>query len=255
MTASVSEEELERLEAENRAASSWGASLATPVPGAVSNAMVEAFDMAHALIQEAKGFEERGGPITDHLDAAENWLNVAQALALEAAVQSPPIEGEMSLEWKRKGSGERWYWSARCPTSGALYEISTFDRLFRDQVDIGHYPSLDPQKSQAKAAAQADYETRVRSALEAVATEPVAWRWQVLPREDYFCGIHYPIGADNITPLHTAPTGDSRALREALADMLARFKLYAGENNIHAGQHDKALIEKAEAALSGEPGK
>jgi len=32
--------------------------------------------MARSLIQEAKSFEgERGGPITDHLDAAEGWLD------------------------------------------------------------------------------------------------------------------------------------------------------------------------------------
>ena len=37
---------------------------------------------AISLIQEAKGFEgPNGGPITDHLDAAENWIDyVMQSL-------------------------------------------------------------------------------------------------------------------------------------------------------------------------------
>lgn len=34
--------------------------------------VVEAFDMTRSLIQEAK---PREGYITDHLDAAENWLD------------------------------------------------------------------------------------------------------------------------------------------------------------------------------------
>jgi predicted dinucleotide-binding enzyme len=39
---------------------------------------------AISLIQEAKGFEGvNGGPITDHLDAAENWINHVM-LALES---------------------------------------------------------------------------------------------------------------------------------------------------------------------------
>ena len=40
---------------------------------------LESLDMCRALIQEAKGWEGRlGGPITDHLDAAEYWLDEAE---------------------------------------------------------------------------------------------------------------------------------------------------------------------------------
>lgn len=42
----------------------------------------------------------------------------------------------------------------------------------------------------------------------------------------------------------------SKSMREALEKMVARFSLYLGPNEIHAGQHDKALIAEARAALS-----
>jgi hypothetical protein len=40
-------------------------------------------------------------------------------------------------------------------------------------------------------------------------------------------------------------------LRTALRSMLSRFELYAGENDQHAGHHDKALLDEARATLSG----
>lgn len=56
-------------------------------------------------------------------------------------------------------------------------------------------------------------------------------------------------------------TGDAYSDYEPLADsyleilaalkgMVQRFELYAGENDIHAGHHDKALLDKARAAIS-----
>jgi hypothetical protein len=55
---------------------------ATAASPPVSEELSEAFDMAHALIQEAKGVEGPGGGfVTDHLDAAENWLDKAEAIA------------------------------------------------------------------------------------------------------------------------------------------------------------------------------
>ena len=44
--------------------------------------MVEAFDMVRALIQEAKPPQ---GYITDHLDAAENWLDKVEEMAIHRA--------------------------------------------------------------------------------------------------------------------------------------------------------------------------
>jgi hypothetical protein len=45
---------------------------------------VENLDMAIDLIQEAKGYEGcNGGPITDHLDAAEGWLDKTRACLAE----------------------------------------------------------------------------------------------------------------------------------------------------------------------------
>lgn len=43
-------------------------------------------------------------------------------------------------------------------------------------------------------------------------------------------------------------------LRDALADMVQRFELYAGPNDIHAGHHDKALLDRARTALEANHG-
>jgi hypothetical protein len=49
------------------------------IPEVVSaNDLSEAFDMAHGLIQEAKG--AGNGFVVDYLDAAENWLDKAEAI-------------------------------------------------------------------------------------------------------------------------------------------------------------------------------
>jgi len=40
-----------------------------------------------------------------------------------------------------------------------------------------------------------------------------------------------------------------KELEGALMPMLQRFELYAGENDVHAGYHDKALLELARSAL------
>lgn len=47
---------------------------------AINAELVEALDMARDLIQEAKGADgPNGGFITDHLDAAQNWIDSALA--------------------------------------------------------------------------------------------------------------------------------------------------------------------------------
>lgn len=53
---------------------------------AVTQDMAEAFELAHALIQEAKGAADgpAGGFIIDHLDFAEHWLDKAERLAAQA---------------------------------------------------------------------------------------------------------------------------------------------------------------------------
>lgn len=53
----------------------------------------EALDMARSLIQEAKGAEgPNGGFVTNHLDAAEGWLD-----KVEAALRSTPSQAEETL--------------------------------------------------------------------------------------------------------------------------------------------------------------
>lgn len=44
-------------------------------------------------------------------------------------------------------------------------------------------------------------------------------------------------------------------LAEALRGMVARFELYAGPNDMHAGHHDIALLARARAALASLEGK
>ena len=54
-----------------------------------------------------------------------------------------------------------------------------------------------------------------------------------------------PLQAGHATLIASAPE-----LVEALKAMLARWELYVGPDAIHAGEHDKALIAAARAALS-----
>jgi len=80
----------------------------------------EAFEQAHALIQEAKGADgPDGGFVTDHLDFAENWLDKAEALT-RAALASPPADHVAEPAAVAKGEryaaigqtsnkGARWY--------------------------------------------------------------------------------------------------------------------------------------------------
>lgn len=42
-------------------------------------------------------------------------------------------------------------------------------------------------------------------------------------------------------------------LKEALQAMVRRFELYLGPDNIHAGHHDMALVERARQALGEAP--
>jgi hypothetical protein len=51
--------------------------------------------------------------------------------------------------------------------------------------------------------------------------------------------------------LDASSQAEIERLRTVLQAMLSRFELYAGENDIHAGHHDKALLDAARAALSG----
>ncbi len=55
------------------------------------NEITEALDMAVELIQEAKGADgPNGGFVTDHLDAAEGWLDKVR----EAMSAAKPVEGD-----------------------------------------------------------------------------------------------------------------------------------------------------------------
>jgi hypothetical protein len=174
--ASVSEEELERMEAENRAASSWGASLATPVPGAVSNAMVE------------------------------------RALDIDAFMED--------------------VWAmARCssPTDRRYFAGNLRDRL-TDALS-----SLAP--------------------VEAVATEPVACS------DCNGTGVENKpwMNGENCVPCkgtgYTTPTGDSGALREALAVIADGAKSAAAYWNGPSQRSFLQIEQTARAALKGEPGK
>jgi hypothetical protein len=67
-------------------ANGWNAARAAITatrPTALAGELVEAFEQAHALIQEAKGVADGpdGGYVTDHLDFAEHWLDKAERLA------------------------------------------------------------------------------------------------------------------------------------------------------------------------------
>jgi hypothetical protein len=212
MNASVSEEELERMEAENRAASSWGASLATPVPGAVSNAMVlvpreptEAMIEAHfaAHAQASTVFAEVRDIWRAMIDAAQTGQKPGERAAqgtpaeaqagetspvpLEAAVQSPPIVGVRATGYVRQ--------------SGL------------NSLQDGNHTSIYPTPRD-------DYQIPVYLAapVEAVATEPVAW----LAEGDGFKSFtrqksvadRWLKGSLLVTPVF-GPTGDSGALREA----------------------------------------
>jgi hypothetical protein len=261
MTASVSEEELERLEAENRAASSWGASLATPVPGAVSNAMVERREAEERIMQDYRWGNLTPLGVANHLRRAGFNLEyaTAKANALEAAVQSPPIVGVGAtvkpLEWEDLGPR----WEANCLLGryvvadvGGYVHLRLNTPLLINVGEAWNHATIEA----AKAAAQADFEARILSSLapvEAVATEPVAWRWrwpngvwnyqearQVIP------------GLEQQEPLYAAPTGDSGALREALAELADLM------DDVVAGNYfpDSFTTQPARAALSkGEPGK
>lgn len=80
--------------------------------------LVEKLQMARGLIEEAKGYEgERGGPITDHLDAADSEiLDVEERLAalsrnhdealIEKAIRKAEADGFLSVEDLRALKGD-----------------------------------------------------------------------------------------------------------------------------------------------------
>ena len=55
---------------------------------------LKSLEIARDLICEAKGFEPNGGSVTDHLDAAEGWLDDAQK-DLEEMPHLQAIEKEL----------------------------------------------------------------------------------------------------------------------------------------------------------------
>ncbi len=57
-----------------------------------------------------------------------------------------------------------------------------------------------------------------------------------------------PMFADHLTAL----TKERDALREALTAMLGRYELYCGDGDMPAGEHDKAAMTLARAALNKE---
>lgn len=145
-----------------------------------------------------------------------NWIDVANArdevrAALEAALSAAePSVAVKDLEWvamtsaREDGPAEpTGDWEASC----MLGEYSVcFDPdqdmseapwcVWSPNENIGHYPGID----EAKAAAQADYETRIRSALtaqvqaarvQAAAKTPIDNRHKFQPNKKYpwFCAI------------------------------------------------------------------
>jgi len=65
-------------------------------------------------------------------------------------------------------------------------------------------------------------------------------------------GSAYGIALEHAERAQTAEAERDR-LKEALRPMVARFELYAGPNDMHAGTHDLALLKIAREALSLTP--
>lgn len=113
--------------------------------------------------------------------------------------------------------------------------------LARATTILGYFTEIDA----AKAAAQADYEQRILSALEAPAAgdgEPVAWRWQEEGWGDYWIYNPEPgwlAEQNNIVkqPLYTAPPADA-GMREALGAELSEIF----ERFLSAHEGDKAHL-------------
>lgn len=121
-----------------------------------------AFAVKHDLENGGGAFcSELNGVVQDHLG---HWQNADVPLYPEP-VKTAPAVAVKALEWRDEPvppSGE-----TLAPSVAGLYCIphsgDRFYLRFRDAITLGDYSTLD----KAKAAAQADYETRIRSALSA----------------------------------------------------------------------------------------
>lgn len=65
------------------------------------------------------------------------------------------------------------------------------------------------------------------------------------PKGGWIADAHWRNREANARLIAAAPE-----LLEALTAMTARLSLYAGPNQVHAGEHDKALLAMANAAIA-----
>lgn len=177
-------------------------------------------------------------------------------LVAELAAENERLAGArvVTLEWR----GTEGVWAKADALFGATYRITEYAGMAKpfklETVGFvgphGHYGTLDD----AKAAAQADYERRILSALAEPAgeAEPVAWRYRYNGKW-YVCDSEAVarLGWD-VTPLYTTPP-DASAIREALEAIRALSgldgELCKASATIMSRMAD--IHQTADAALAG----
>lgn len=155
------------------------------------------------LAEMRKSLENHGGAkmasiyTSDYLDA----ITELQSLRRSSSRGGVKVKG---LEWDGQ----------KAKNSLTLYEVSKtplgwiWTALIGSGIASRH---SFPNEEEAKAAAQADYERRILSAIEQE-QEPVAWRWKhpLWPNQHYQYGTHDPrIGTDDgvdCEPLFLSPS-------------------------------------------------
>lgn len=175
--------------------------------------------LRHAFIS---GFQSMGGTITAACgcwpqydpETCSSYHRVTAALSDKQAVEVKI----KPLEWIEHPSADAWRADTMLGTyqvwAGSLKTGWLFDGLFAERLN-----ETSHDEDAAKAAAQADYERRIRSALVDVpAVEPVAKRWlveetlpsgaikwEVVEHENHARKIAAMCRNATVTPLYTSP--------------------------------------------------
>lgn len=98
-----------------------------PVEGGLVGELAKKLGLARELIQEAKGYEgEKGGPITDHLDAAESEM-----LDVEERLTRLRTDRAMVLEEAAKvADGHREKWAC----AGGFHNFATAAKMIAEDI-------------------------------------------------------------------------------------------------------------------------
>ena len=136
------------------------------------------------MVERAKSslYGCNGSPLTK--------VNIRAALtAALSAEQTQPVAVK-ALEWDQCGraNSEVGTYNIVCIAQGGVFG------LWRPIDEGSTFPVEKGSEEHCRAAAQSDYESRIRSALVDVPAEPVAWRWKFDPDANWHYGDKEPKG-------------------------------------------------------------